>query len=147
MPGRTLSGLLTLGGGLLLFISLFVSWYHPGVDAWTAFEVLDLVLAAAGAYGAVLGAGILVGNRWPLGGQGPLVIGGAAFAIVVVQLVEPPPVVHGASLRTGAWLALVASAALLAGGWLATGGRAPRGGRGPREGAPPPPPAGPPPPG
>src|SRR5437588_11177698 len=54
MPGRTVSDLLTLGGGLLLFVSLFLSWYDPGVDAWTAFEVLDLVLAAAGAYGAVL---------------------------------------------------------------------------------------------
>jgi hypothetical protein len=125
MSARTLTGALALVGGALLVVSLFVSWYDPGVDAWTAFEVLDLVLAAAGAYGAVLGASIITGDRWPLPGRGPLVVGGAAFVIVVLQLVQPPPAVHGADLRTGAWLGLVASAMLVAAGWLATGGRTP----------------------
>ena len=123
MPPRTLSGLLALVGGGLLFISLFVSWYDPGVDAWTAFEILDLVLAAAAGYGAALGAGILMGDRWPVAGRGPLLIGAAAFVIVILQVIQPPPEVHGADLRTGAWLALVGSALLLAGGWVATGGR------------------------
>src|SRR5947209_352598 len=133
MPGRTVSGVLALVGGLLLVVSLFVSWYDPGVDAWTAFEVLDLVLAAAGVYGAVLGASIITGDRWPLPGRGPLVIGAAAFVLVVLQLVQPPPAVHGADLRTGAWLGLLASAMLVAAGWLATGGRTP----GPRRPGPP----------
>jgi hypothetical protein len=140
MPARTLSGLLALVGGLLLVISLFVSWYDPGVDAWTAFEVFDLALVAAGAYGAFLGAGILTGDRWPLSGRTPLLIGGFAFVVVVFQLLQPPPAVHGADLRTGAWLGLVGSAGLLAGGWLATGGELParrRGGPGPGTGPPP----------
>ena len=123
MQPRMVSGVLVLVGGGLLFISLFLSWYDPGVDAWTAFEILDLVLAAAGAYGAVLGAGILAGDRWPIRGRGPVLIGGAAFVIVIVQLIQPPPVVHGADLRTGAWLALVATALLLGGGWVASGGK------------------------
>jgi hypothetical protein len=140
MSARTLTGALALAGGVLLVVSLFVSWYDPGVDAWTAFEVFDLVLAAAGAYGAVLGASIFTGERWPVPGRGPLLIGGAAFVIVVLQLLQPPPAVHGADLRTGAWLGLVASAMLLAAGWLATGGRTPgpRRPRPPGEAAPPP---------
>jgi hypothetical protein len=125
MPARTLSGLLCLVGGLLLVVSLFVSWYEPGVDAWTAFEVFDLVFAAAGIYGAFLGAGVLTGDRWPLPGRVPLLVGGVAFVVVLLQLVQPPPAVHGADIRTGAWLGLVGAAMLLAGGWLATGGRAP----------------------
>lgn len=140
MSARTLTGVLALVGGLLLVISLFVSWYDPGVDAWTAFELIDLALAAAGAYGAFLGAGVLTGDRWPLAGRGPLVVGGATFALVVLELVQPPPAVHGADLRTGAWLALVAAAMLLAAGWLATGGQMPGGPRGRRQPPPPPPP-------
>jgi hypothetical protein len=130
MPARTLSGVLALVGGMLLVISLFVSWYDPGVDAWTAFEVFDLALVVAGAYGAFLGAGILTGDRWPLPGRTPLLVGGLTFVLVVFQLLQPPPAVHGAGLRTGAWLALVGAAGLLAGGWLAAGGELPRGRRG-----------------
>ena len=26
--------LLTIGGSLLLFVSLFLDWYEPGVSAW-----------------------------------------------------------------------------------------------------------------
>jgi hypothetical protein len=137
VPARTLCGVLALVGGLLLVVSLFVSWYDPGVDAWTAFEVLDLVLAAAGAYGAFLGAGVLTGDRWPLPGRAPLLVGGATFVLVVLEILQPPPTVHGADLRTGAWLGLVASAMLLAAGWLATGGQLP-GGRGSRRPGPPP---------
>jgi hypothetical protein len=139
MPARTLSGLLAFAGGLLLVISLFVSWYDPGVDAWTAFEVFDLALAIAGAYGAFLGAGILTGDRWPLPGRTPLLVGGLAFLLVVFELLQPPPTVHGADLRTGAWLGLVGAAGLAAGGWLATGGEMPRRRTRPAGGEPPPP--------
>ena len=86
-----------------------------------------------------------MGERWPVGGRGPLLIGAAAFIIVLIQVIQPPPVVHGEGLRTGAWLALVASALLAGAGWLASGGKS-RGQRRPAGGGeapgrtPPPPP-------
>ena len=35
--------LVTLGA-LLLLASLFLDWYEPGISAWEAFEVWDIVL-------------------------------------------------------------------------------------------------------
>ena len=120
-------------GAVLLLVSLFIDWYDPGGDAWAVFESLDLVLAGA----AVCGL-LAVAPRFGTGGLGralPLITA-IAFAIVVVQLIDPPPVVSHSDLATGAWLALAATA---------THGRrrAPRGGehlgdrRRPRPRAPP----------
>ena len=40
------AGMLLIGAGaILLFVSLFLEWYQPGIDAWEIFEVWDLVLA------------------------------------------------------------------------------------------------------
>ncbi len=36
--------LIAAGGGLLLFISLFMDWFE-GVSAWKIFDVTDVVLA------------------------------------------------------------------------------------------------------
>src|SRR5204863_40540 len=47
MTSRTVAAVIVVLGGALLFASLFVEWYDPGADAWTAFEILDLVLAFA----------------------------------------------------------------------------------------------------
>ena len=77
-------------GAVLLLVSLFIDWYHPGGDAWAVFETLDLVLAGA----AVCGL-LAVAPRFGTGGLGRAlpVISVVAFAIVVVQLIDPPPVV------------------------------------------------------
>jgi hypothetical protein len=101
-------------GAVLLLVSLFIDWYDPGGDAWAVFEALDLVLAAVAVCGLLamaprLGAGGL-GRALPL-------IAAIAFGIVVVQLIDPPPVVSDSDLATGAWLALAATA-LMAGGAL-----------------------------
>jgi hypothetical protein len=101
-------------GAVLLLVSLFIDWYKPGGDAWAVFETLDLALAAAAICGLLalaprFGAGAL-GRALPI-------VTGAAFAIVVVQLADPPPVVSDSDLATGAWLALAATA-LMAGGAL-----------------------------
>ena len=99
-------------GAVLLLVSLFIDWYDPGGDAWAVFESLDLVLAGA----AVCGL-LAVAPRFGTGGLGralPL-ISVVAFAIVVVQLIDPPPVVRDSTLATGAWLALAATA-IMAGG-------------------------------
>jgi len=102
-------------GAVLLLVSLFIDWYHPGGDAWAVFESLDLVLAAA----AVCGL-LSVAPRFGAGGLGralPL-ISTIAFAVVVVQLFDPPPIVSDSSLATGAWLALAATVTMAGGALL-----------------------------
>ena len=102
-------------GAVLLLVSLFIDWYHPGGDAWAVFETLDLVLAGA----AVCGL-LAVAPRFGTGGLGRAlpVISVVAFAIVVVQLIDPPPVVSHSTLATGAWLALAATATMAGGAIL-----------------------------
>ena len=102
-------------GAVLLLVSLFIDWYHPGGDAWAVFESLDLVLAGA----AVCGL-LSVAPRFGTGGLGralPL-ISAIAFAVVVVQLFDPPPLVSDSSLATGAWLALAATVTMAGGAVL-----------------------------
>ena len=101
-------------GAVLLLVSLFIDWYDPGGDAWAVFESLDLVLTGV----AVCGL-LAVAPRFGAGGLGralPL-IATIAFGVVVVQLIDPPPVVSDSDLATGAWLALAATV-LMAGGAL-----------------------------
>jgi hypothetical protein len=102
-------------GAVLLLVSLFIDWYHPGGDAWAVFESLDVLLAGA----AVCGL-LAVAPRFGTGGLGralPL-ISAIAFAVVLVQLIDPPPVVRHSDLATGAWLALAATAIMTLGAML-----------------------------
>jgi hypothetical protein len=101
-------------GAVLLLVSLFIDWYKPGGDAWAVFETLDLALAGA----AICGL-LAVAPRFGTGGLGRAlpIITGAALVIVIVQLLDPPPVVRDADIATGGWLALAATA-IMAGGAL-----------------------------
>jgi hypothetical protein len=102
-------------GAVLLLVSLFIDWYQPGGDAWAVFESVDLMLAAA-----AIAALLATVPRLGAGGLGraiPIVCA-AAFVIVAVQLIDPPPVVNDSDLRTGAWLALAATAVMAAGSLL-----------------------------
>ncbi|HEX7298933.1 MAG TPA: hypothetical protein VF257_07980 [Solirubrobacteraceae bacterium] len=107
------TGLIAIGA-ILLLVSLFVDWYRPGGDAWAVFEFVDLALA-----GAAICALLAMAPRLGSGGLGRAlpIVGAIAFAVVVVQLIDPPPAARDADLRTGAWLAL-AGTALMAGGAL-----------------------------
>jgi len=102
-------------GAVLLLVSLFIDWYQPGGDAWAVFESVDLMLAAA-AIAALLAMapGLATGGL----GRAIPIVSGAAFVIVAVQLIDPPPVVNDSDLRTGAWLALAATAVMAAGSLL-----------------------------
>jgi hypothetical protein len=102
-------------GAVLLLVSLFIDWYDPGGDAWAVFESLDVLLAGA----AVCGL-LAVAPRFGTGGLGralPL-ISAIAFAVVLVQLIDPPPVVRDSDIDTGAWLALAATAIMTLGAIL-----------------------------
>jgi hypothetical protein len=107
------TGLVAIGAVLLL-VSLFVDWYRPGGDAWAVFEWVDLALA-----GAAISALLAMAPRLGDGGLGRAlpIVSAAAFVVVGVQLIDPPPVVSDAELQTGAWLALAATA-IMAGGAL-----------------------------
>jgi hypothetical protein len=107
------TGLVAIGAVLLL-VSLFTDWYDPGGDAWAVFESVDLALAGA----AVCGL-LAVAPRFGTGGLGRAlpVVTAAALAVVLVQLLDPPPAVRDSNLATGAWLALAATA-IMAGGAL-----------------------------
>ena len=102
-------------GAVLLLVSLFIDWYDPGGDAWAVFESLDVLLAGA----AVCGL-LAVAPRFGAGGLGRAlpVITVAAFAVVLVQLIDPPPVVSDSDLATGAWLALAGTATMAGGAIL-----------------------------
>jgi hypothetical protein len=102
-------------GAVLLLVSLFIRWYDPGGNAWAVFESLDLLLVGA----AVCGL-LAVAPRFGTGGLGRALpfISVAAFAVVLVQLIDPPPVVSHSSLATGAWLALAATATMALGAIL-----------------------------
>jgi hypothetical protein len=102
-------------GAVLLLVSLFIDWYRPGGDAWAVFESVDLVLA-----GAAISALLATAPRLGSGGLGRAIpiVSAAAFVVVAVQLVDPPPVVSDSDLKTGAWLALAATAVMAAGSLL-----------------------------
>jgi hypothetical protein len=119
--------LLAAVGAVALLVSLFLDWYGPGdldlgsaITAWTAFEITDVLLAAIAL--AVLASAVAA--MAPEAGlpeapsAGPPILGAAAFVLVAVSLIDVPPAASGASLETGAWIALAGSALMLIGGVL-----------------------------
>jgi len=105
-------------GAVLVLVSLFLEWFAPGADAWTVFEVLDLLLAAL-AIGALLAAlGLLLPELAVLERRWMAPLGLGALVIVVSQLIDPPPAVVEGELEEGAWLALAGTLLLVAGALL-----------------------------
>ena len=103
--------------GLLLFVSLFVEWWSPGVSGWTAFEILDLLIAATAVYAFGACAAAALGDGWPREARVLPLVGGIAFLIILVQILDPPPSVpDDTSLSTGAWMALLGAAGITAAG-------------------------------
>jgi hypothetical protein len=112
--------LLAAVGGAVLLVSLFLHWYQPALSAWTVFEVWDVVLAVL-ALATVWAAVANVVWDGPLGERVLAILGGAAFLIVVSQIVNHPPAAQGASPQIGAWLALFGSALMASAGALKAG--------------------------
>jgi hypothetical protein len=120
MPRRIDAGELVAAlGGLLVIVALFLDWYGPA-DGWSAFEALDLLIAAL-ALCAIAVAASSFGAGWPLGPRTLLPVGLLLLVVIAVQLADPPPAVpDGEQLQTGAWLALAGAALVLVGGILRT---------------------------
>jgi hypothetical protein len=110
-------------GGVLLVVSLFLDWYEPGISGWTAFEALDLLLAALGlaAVGVLavrLGVPLLGGERGLLGGPAAPLVGALALVVVASQVFNHPPAAVDRGADVGQWLALSGAGLMLAGGAL-----------------------------
>lgn len=117
LTSRTIDAgpLLVLGGAVLLLIALFLPWYEPSLEAWTIFEVLDLLLAAAAVVAIMAALGLLAG--FP-SAPDPRVLpwaSGVAFLLVCATLLNRPPVVGPGEHEVGIWLALAGSALMAAG--------------------------------
>jgi hypothetical protein len=129
-PGEWLAG----AAGVLLIVSLFLTWYTaPGFrplaratgyaplggfgTGWQAFAVADVLLTVL----ALSGVALLVAQAARSSPALPTALsiftvlaGVVATIVVVVQLLGGP---DGASLGAGAWLGLAGALGLLAGGW------------------------------
>lgn len=107
-------------GALLLLVSLFLRWYGSAT-AWDAYELVDLLLAALAIAGTTLAVAALV-PALELADRRPLPwVAGAAFVIVAMQLVDPPPLALGRSLSAGAWVGFAASVVMVLGTVLTFG--------------------------
>jgi hypothetical protein len=111
--------LVALGAALLL-VSLFLDWYGP-LNAWEAFEVVEVLLAGLALAALVVAAGQLVPDlgwgerRWL-----PMIVVAVAV-LVAAELVDPPPAAGAEELEQGAWLAFAAALVMLAGAVLSFG--------------------------
>jgi hypothetical protein len=104
-------------GALVLLVALFLDWFASG-NAWEVFEITDVVLAALAVAALVIAAGLLVPDidiidrRWL-----PWIVG-AAFVLVVNQLLAPGAVLDELELGTGIWLALAGTVVMALGALL-----------------------------
>jgi hypothetical protein len=130
--------LIAAGGGLLLFISLFLTWFLDA-SAWEIFDFSDIVLAAIGLLAVAVGAGIATGNPInPPGGPGAAlsVAGLIGFGMTATYLFE------GEERGIGLFVALIGVIAIIVGAMgLGRGTAAPATRERPAAAAPPPPPA------
>ena len=132
MPRRIDAGeVLAAVGGALVFVALFLSWFGD-FSGWEAFESLDLVIAVLALLAIAAAAASVAG--WSSGPSPKILpwLGLVLLAIIVVQLIEPPPTLFDiervgdgefAALvdpdrETGVWLALAGAALVALGGVL-----------------------------
>lgn len=128
--GRVLAGL----GAVALLISLFLDWYgrsqdfgfdegprDTGISAWTAFELTDILLAAlALAVLAWVVEGIVRPGRTRLPARLGTIAGPAALVLVLVSIINEPPVlsVFDPTREVGAWVALAGALLMTIGALL-----------------------------
>jgi hypothetical protein len=121
---------LAAAGGILLIVSLFLSWWEVPVDlpaaeidstksAYQALSVIDILLTLIALLAIslpVLQATQDAPNK-PVGAAVLTVVAGAlAVLLALFRLIDSP--IDGASTVAGPWVALVAAIALTAGAWL-----------------------------
>jgi hypothetical protein len=107
-------------GAMLLLVSLFLDWYGP-LNAWEAFEVVEVLLAGLAVAALIVAAGQLVPDlEWGERRWLPAIVLAVAV-LVAAELVNPPPAAGDAPLEQGAWLAFAAALVMLSGAVLTVG--------------------------
>jgi len=90
-------------GALLLLVGLFLDWYGE-LNAWDAFELADVLLAALAVAGLAGAVGLLTPDAEYVDKRFVPWIVGATFVLVLTEILNKPPVAAGLDLGTGAWL-------------------------------------------
>jgi len=135
-PGDVVAGV----GGAILFVSLFLHWYGfdphglapharslvgavpPGVTAWQAFSVIDVLLAAC----ALLAIAVPIVTAVARGPAKPIAFdilascgGVLAVLLIVFRLIAQPGNDALIAVKGGAWIGLAGALIALAGAWWA----------------------------
>lgn len=107
-------------GALILAISLFLDWWD-GLTAFTAYELLDLVLLGLAVTMVVSLAGGMGLIRTAVSPGVTLAVAVVTVVIVVSQLINDPPIVSGGAREHafGIWLALIGGVLMVGGSLLA----------------------------
>jgi len=105
-------------GAVLLLVSLFLDWFEPELTAWTAFEALDLLLAALAVAALLAALGLLAPGVATLDRRWLAPIALAALVVVASQIVNPPPGAGNGDIEPGGWLGLAGALLMSAGALL-----------------------------
>lgn len=105
--------LIAAGGGLLLFISLFLDWFDVLGSAWEFMDIVDVILALLALIAIGVGAMLATGNtvnlpRTP--GSIVTTAGIVAFTAIATFILE------GDEQKFGIFLALIGAIAMIVGG-------------------------------
>lgn len=112
-------------GALILAVSLFLDWWQrpeglPGISAFDAYEIVDLLLLGLAVVVAVALAGGLGLIKQAVSPLTSLLASAITVVIVVSQIVNDPPAIAGrADHAFGIWLALIGGLLMTAGTVLA----------------------------
>ena len=114
-------------GALLLLVSLFLDWYGfgrgpdgEGFSAWTAFELVDLILAALALAAIAAAVESFVRSTPRLPERTGALTGPVALLLVAVSLINAPPAAQEFDIEIGAWLTLAGATIMCAGALLAS---------------------------
>jgi hypothetical protein len=112
--------LLIAVAAIVLLVALFLRWYGSA-DAWEAFEIADVLLAALALGCLAIAVALLIPELGALDRRPLPWLVGAILVIVAAELLNPPPTVAVSRLGTGAWMAFAAACVMVVGAVLTVG--------------------------
>jgi heme A synthase len=132
---RVRAGELVAGGaGVVLLAAMFLSWYSirgrdDSLTAWSAFSVVDILLAVVALLGIALAVSEVVGRGPTL----PVALGVitttlalAGTLLLAYRIVNQPGPNDLISVEAGAYVGLLASLGVFLGAWLSLSDERPR---------------------